>query len=441
MPSALESATDPVRTADLHYRVALFAREVAGRCGVPGATSPTAWEEQAVAEYERLALVSDPDPAACHRLGIIYARRGYRRQAREMLMRAAPRDEEAAEVYWALMLVYSDETLKARDIPALRRQLLRQPAWLAEWTLGDLARRVSLEAVGRVHDQQATDHLWRFGLAVSAALLVGGALVVFSLAAGGLLVLRALFRRGRVDRPWPSALPPTGWLDVLDVAGLTMLGNALGQVGRDALASRVAPETTADLALRAAHVVLAVGPPLVLVVRRVESGRLPVGRALGLVSHGAARHVFQALVGLGLALVCGVFLQEVLIASMRLALPGLMPAGALGAQARPVAPWQDALLGFLFIAIIAPCAEELIFRGFVFRALLDHLRPFGAVIISSVLFAAAHLTWDPAALMSLFLLGLVCAQVYSSTRSIIPSLLVHTGYNAAILLAAHLVRL
>jgi len=99
LPAAPDSVDDEVLAADLRYRFALFAWDLAVRSGVPGTTSPSAWEEEAVAEYERLALRPAPEPAACHRLGIIYARRGYLRQGREMLTRGVTRDERAADVY------------------------------------------------------------------------------------------------------------------------------------------------------------------------------------------------------------------------------------------------------------------------------------------------------------------------------------------------------
>jgi membrane protease YdiL (CAAX protease family) len=435
-PSTLESVGEDVLSADLRYRFALFAQDLATRCGVPEVTSPTAWEEAAVAEYERL----DPDPAACHRLGIIYARRGYLRQGREMLTRAMTHDEGAAEAYLALLVVYSDTPIKPKDTGRLREELLRQPRWLAMWTMADMARRIDMPQLAANYEAQARRAIWRFGLAVSLLALTGVSIIGTSLIALLILVLRALFDRHRYTAQWFVVLPALPWVDVLDVAALAMFCNALGQVARDSLAATFPAGSAADIGLRAAHAVFAVLPPLILVIGRVRRGPTKWHRALGLVSKGMSRHLFQGLVGLGLTLAAVLVVRDMLIAWLQAMLPGMIP-GAVGARASSGPGGWSVAADLVLVLLLAPVAEEIIFRGFLFRALYDRVRPIAAAGLSALLFAAAHLAWEPQAFVSLFCLGMVSAYVYQGSRSLIPSILLHAGYNGVILIAASVLRM
>ena len=440
VPSALDNAGEDVLGADLHYRFALFAQDLATRSGVVGVASPSAWEEAAVAEYERLALRPDPSPAACHRLGIIYARRGYTRQAREMLTKAVTRDEGAGEVYWALLAVYSDSPIKAKDVGRLREALLMQPRWLAMWSMAELSRRVEVPGLARHYEAEAQGAIRRFGFAVSLLSLTGALVITTALVAAFIGALGALLARGRRPVPWPVKLPPLQWVDILDVAALAVFCNALGQVARDSLAGAVPPHSVADAGLRAGHAVLAVVPPLAVAIARAGRSPLRWRRALGLESKGTLRHLFQGVVGLGIALVAGLVVRDALLAGLHTMLPGMMP-GAVGARALPGASGASLAVDGVLMILLAPLAEEILFRGFVFGALLDRLRPLAAAGLSALLFAGAHLAWEPQAFLSLFCLGLVSAYAYLLTRSLIPSLLLHAGYNAAILATALLLRM
>jgi membrane protease YdiL (CAAX protease family) len=91
------------------------------------------------------------------------------------------------------------------------------------------------------------------------------------------------------------------------------------------------------------------------------------------------------------------------------------------------------LAGFGFLACIAaPFFEELVFRGFVFNALLRYMAAWGAVFISAVLFAFAH--WGPGsegAIIPLAAGGIVLAIVYYRRRSLAASMLTHALFNSS----------
>jgi len=83
----------------------------------------------------------------------------------------------------------------------------------------------------------------------------------------------------------------------------------------------------------------------------------------------------------------------------------------------------------------APILEEIIFRGFLFTALMDLFGWRVAVVITSVLFAGLHLSqlrgnWP--AVIVIFLVGFVLTLVRYRTDSLIPSVIMHTAYNAMI---------
>ena len=99
--------------------------------------------------------------------------------------------------------------------------------------------------------------------------------------------------------------------------------------------------------------------------------------------------------------------------------------------------WQIPVLA-LAIVLLAPVTEELLFRGLLLRALLRRTTPVWAVVISSVVFAAAHLL-DPhtVTLMApLLLLATISAIRAVRSGELSQSILLHAGFNllSAILL-------
>jgi len=92
---------------------------------------------------------------------------------------------------------------------------------------------------------------------------------------------------------------------------------------------------------------------------------------------------------------------------------------------RGVPFWQYALV-VLCAAVLAPIAEEIYFRGYVFRAYLAQKGPLQAYLFSSLLFAVAHLNLP--ALVPIFCVGLFLAYLYHRTGSVLPGMIAH-GFN------------
>ncbi|MEK7448482.1 MAG: CPBP family intramembrane glutamic endopeptidase, partial [Planctomycetota bacterium] len=92
--------------------------------------------------------------------------------------------------------------------------------------------------------------------------------------------------------------------------------------------------------------------------------------------------------------------------------------------------FRHVLSGFLMIAVIAPVAEEIFFRGFLQGALRRRLSFWPAIIISALFFALLHFRF--AAGPFLFTFGLLLGYLYEKTQSLIPVITVHLVHNSII---------
>jgi membrane protease YdiL (CAAX protease family) len=79
--------------------------------------------------------------------------------------------------------------------------------------------------------------------------------------------------------------------------------------------------------------------------------------------------------------------------------------------------------------IVAPFAEEVVFRGYLYSASKRFCGPLGAMIFSSLVFAAAH--GNAVALLPLFILAMLLCLIYETTGSIWANISVHFLFNAA----------
>ncbi len=86
---------------------------------------------------------------------------------------------------------------------------------------------------------------------------------------------------------------------------------------------------------------------------------------------------------------------------------------------------------FVMAVLIAPFAEEFLFRGLLFRALDREWGGWRAVLGSAAFFAVYHplLAWPP-----VFLLGAVNAVLFKKTGRLAPAVAVHMIYNSIVLI-------
>ncbi|GAA6621647.1 type II CAAX prenyl endopeptidase Rce1 family protein [Scytonema sp. NUACC26] len=97
---------------------------------------------------------------------------------------------------------------------------------------------------------------------------------------------------------------------------------------------------------------------------------------------------------------------------------------------------QDSVALTIFFstaAIAAPIFEEILFRGFLLPSLTRYLPVWGSILISSFLFAAAHLSL--AEILPLFSLGIILGIVYTRSRNLLAPMLLHSLWNSGTLLS------
>ena len=86
-------------------------------------------------------------------------------------------------------------------------------------------------------------------------------------------------------------------------------------------------------------------------------------------------------------------------------------------------------LGYFVVGLLAPLAEELVFRGAILRALLRwHKNAWVGIALSAVLFAIIHM--NPAQMPHAFLAGLLLGWMYYRTDSIVPGVVFHWVNNS-----------
>jgi membrane protease YdiL (CAAX protease family) len=154
-------------------------------------------------------------------------------------------------------------------------------------------------------------------------------------------------------------------------------------------------------------------PALAFDIRRPADGA--IGYGMGLVLY------FVAVLGIAQAI--GFVLER--IAGHSIESPDQLPNSLHGVPL--------VLTGFLVI-VCAPVAEELLFRGMLFRSLRDRKGFWAGAVVSSILFGMVHWQgspWESSALLAstLAFVGLGLAALYEWRRNLLTNIAAHAGFN------------
>ena len=95
----------------------------------------------------------------------------------------------------------------------------------------------------------------------------------------------------------------------------------------------------------------------------------------------------------------------------------------------------------VFGILVAPFVEELVFRGFFYPVFEERWGFWAAVVLTAVLFAAIHASqlwggWEEIA--AIFVVGMAFSYSRGRTGSLVPSYLMHLGYNTALFASLYL---
>lgn len=97
--------------------------------------------------------------------------------------------------------------------------------------------------------------------------------------------------------------------------------------------------------------------------------------------------------------------------------------------------WYGIVLMVLSVGILAPIAEELLFRGMLYDFFRQKTGVLWAVLITSGLFGLAH--YDSfAVVVSTFVMGVVMAYVVEKTKSLWVSIFIHVATNSGAILVS-----
>ncbi|MDB5181724.1 MAG: hypothetical protein JWP13_487 [Candidatus Saccharibacteria bacterium] len=93
------------------------------------------------------------------------------------------------------------------------------------------------------------------------------------------------------------------------------------------------------------------------------------------------------------------------------------------------------ILTFVSLVVLPPIVEELVMRGFLFTSLLKRFRFLGAAILTSIVFAAAHLQFGSGApllwvaALDTFILSIILCIMRYKTGSLWPGIFLHALKN------------
>ncbi|MGA0198794.1 MAG: CPBP family intramembrane glutamic endopeptidase [Prochlorotrichaceae cyanobacterium] len=87
---------------------------------------------------------------------------------------------------------------------------------------------------------------------------------------------------------------------------------------------------------------------------------------------------------------------------------------------------------FFTAALLAPLFEEWLFRGFLMASLTRYVPPYGAILLSGLIFALAHLSLSE--ILPLWALGSLLGYVYGRSQNLVSAIVLHSLWNSGTLI-------
>jgi len=108
-----------------------------------------------------------------------------------------------------------------------------------------------------------------------------------------------------------------------------------------------------------------------------------------------------------------------------------MPPDPVGGLSEAESGWWGLVLALVSACVAAPVAEEILYRGVLFRTMANRLRVPPAILLSAAVFAGVHF-YNPYGLVSVGIFGAACALCYAATGRLATAILLHGLYNFVI---------
>ena len=137
-----------------------------------------------------------------------------------------------------------------------------------------------------------------------------------------------------------------------------------------------------------------------------------------------------------LAIGCGMLIVSYLIITIHNLILSSLGMYTQGEEILSLFDTMESPVWFILVgAVLAPIVEELFFRGFLFQGFRQRYGWVKGLLLSSAIFAAAHL--DPAAFIPTFILGSLLAYMYHRTNSVWLGVILHVSINTLGLFMAY----
>jgi membrane protease YdiL (CAAX protease family) len=133
-----------------------------------------------------------------------------------------------------------------------------------------------------------------------------------------------------------------------------------------------------------------------------------------------------------LFLILGTFtLLTVIDFGLKHAFSGRMDHDPTGGLTSSESGWWGLVLALVSACLAAPVAEEILYRGVLFRSLANGLRVPAATLFSALVFAVVHF-YEPYGLVSVGIFGAACALCFAASGNLATAILLHMLYNFVI---------
>lgn len=120
-------------------------------------------------------------------------------------------------------------------------------------------------------------------------------------------------------------------------------------------------------------------------------------------------------------------LAMIVTALMMLLLPEMDWQAAQNVGFSDLSSWGDKALAFVSLVVVAPVAEEIIFRGWLYGKMRASMPAWASILLVSVLFGAVHGQWNVG--VNVFCLSVVLCLLRELTGTIWSGIVVHMLKN------------